>query len=180
MIQRTSSFAVMYVLGAQSGNRVPPYLSRFTPAFRRGVTIGSSLFPFSGLGELGFCARRSGDYGSWINAGDRFVGLKFMINGKAHYGWARLKVENVPGATAPTCALRVLLSGYAYETVPNMSIRTGQTKGPDEVTLNDVDPQSTVEGPTLGMLARGSQGLVVWRNEGEVVTDGASPTGGAQ
>jgi hypothetical protein len=41
---------------------------------------------------------------------------------------------------------RIILSGYAYETVPNKPLVTGKTKGPDVITL----------GPgTLGRLARG-------------------------
>jgi len=42
--------------------------------------------------------------------------------------------------------LKALLTGYAYETIPNKAIITGKTKGPDMIT---VQPGS------LGALAAG-------------------------
>jgi hypothetical protein len=45
--------------------------------------------------------------------------------------------------------VRALLTGYAYETIPNKPIITGKTKGPDAITLA---PGS------LGALAAGAVG----------------------
>ncbi len=88
------------------------------------------------------------DLGPWVGKGkgvrNRYLGLKFVIHGKVHYGWARLSVtlghhrqyDDVSGT----------LTGYAYETIPNKAIITGKTKGEDMIT---VQPE------TLGGLARG-------------------------
>jgi hypothetical protein len=88
------------------------------------------------------------DVGPWAVKGkgvrNRYLGLKFVIHGKVHYGWARLSVtlghhrqyDDVSGT----------LTGYAYETIPNKPIIAGQTTGPDEIA---------VQLETLGELARG-------------------------
>jgi len=88
------------------------------------------------------------DVGPWVDKDkgvrNRYLGLKFVIHGKVHYGWARLSVtlghhrqyDDVSGT----------LTGYAYETVPNKPIIAGQITGPDVIT---VQPE------TLGKLARG-------------------------
>jgi hypothetical protein len=66
-------------------------------------------------------------FGQWGNGGkglkDRYQGIKFAINGKFHYGWARISVS-VSGHQATS-----VLSGYAYETIPNKAIKAGETKG---------------------------------------------------
>ena len=88
------------------------------------------------------------DVGPWVGKGkgvrNRYLGLKFVIHGKVHYGWARFTVtlghhrqyDDVTGT----------LTGYAYETIPNKPIIAGQITGPDVIT---VQPE------TLGRLARG-------------------------
>ena len=88
------------------------------------------------------------DVGPWVGKGkgvrNRYLGLKFVIHGKVHYGWARLSVtlghhrqyDDVSGT----------LTGYAYETIPNKGIITGKTKGQDTIM---------VQPDMLGGLARG-------------------------
>jgi hypothetical protein len=88
------------------------------------------------------------DLGPWAGKGngvtDRYLGLKFVVGGEVHYGWARLSVtlghhrqfDDVSGT----------LTGYAYETVPGKPIIAGQITGPDVIT---VQPE------TLGGLALG-------------------------
>lgn len=79
--------------------------------------------------------------GPWENAGkgvkSRYLGLKFQIKGKTHYGWARLNFPKPSGA---------IMTGYAYETIPNKAILTGKTKGPNAIT---------VRSDSLGSLALG-------------------------
>jgi hypothetical protein len=68
-------------------------------------------------------------YGQWANGGkgvkNRYLGLKFTINGKVHFSWARLTVSTAGNQITTT------LTGYAYETVPNKPILAGKTKAPD-------------------------------------------------
>jgi len=80
--------------------------------------------------------------GNWLDVRNRYLGLAFVIKGKIHYGWARLNAS-----IGRSYGIRGLLTGYAYETVPNKAIITGKTEGPDVVT---VPPGS------LGRLAQGS------------------------
>jgi hypothetical protein len=87
--------------------------------------------------------------GDWANRGkgaqSRFLGFRFNINGDTHYRWARVNLvisDSYPGLTAT-------LTGYAYETIPGKAIVTGETNGPDVITL---------EPGSLGVLAAGSAG----------------------
>jgi hypothetical protein len=85
---------------------------------------------------------------SWGGGANRYLGLKFWINGKVHYGWARLSVKcQRTGSTA-------LLTGYAYETIANKPIIAGKTKGAGVVT---------VEPASLGHLAHGAAAIPAWR-----------------
>ena len=86
------------------------------------------------------------------NVSNRYLGLKFTINGKTHYGWARLNVSFQINQGRGT--LKATLTGYAYETIPNKAIVAGRTKGPDVVTL---------EPASLGHLARGASAIPAWR-----------------
>ncbi|MGA9643325.1 MAG: hypothetical protein WBQ72_18145 [Terriglobales bacterium] len=139
--------------------------SSFATALRAGAPIGSdakftssSRVPMvQGFHEYTNPPYKWGCYGPWKNKANRYLGLKFMISGEVHYGWARL---------TETCKKRentALLSGYAYETIPNQSITAGRKKGKleDESTgSGEFTPQS-VPAPTpatLGALAKGAAG----------------------
>jgi hypothetical protein len=88
----------------------------------------------------------SGTNGPWVDVSDRYLGLKFKIDGKYHYGWARLNVTVVKGAFRITPTL----TGYAYETVPGKPIVAGDTGGPD---ADIMDPDTTPG--SLAGLAKG-------------------------
>jgi hypothetical protein len=83
--------------------------------------------------------------GSWVNVTNRYLGFKFMVNGEAHYGWARLSIQGSKG----------LLTGYAYETEPNKSIVAGKTDGPVKAKRQSTE-RGTIYPATLGELARGA------------------------
>jgi hypothetical protein len=93
-------------------------------------------------------------YDAWANGGkglsNRYVGLRFLIKGKVHYGWARVSVSKF--------RFGALLTGYAYETVANKPIIAGKTKGPDVIT---------VQGADLGHLAAGAAAIPAWRAKAE-------------
>jgi hypothetical protein len=100
-------------------------------------------------------------YGPWAAATKRYLGLKFVIQGQIHFGWARLNVKAQAGGVV------AVLTGYAYETIPNKPIITGKTKGPDDSNIET--PNASLTAPaselTLGMLALGSTALSIWRRE---------------
>jgi len=95
--------------------------------------------------------------GPFANTTNRYLGLRLVINGQTHYGWARLNVDlRASGKTVVT--------GYAYETAPNKTIREGQTH---ETTASNALPalNSAPRKANLGMLARGADGLSLWRRD---------------
>ncbi len=116
-------------------------------ALKPGVRLGPGGHYASHISmALAYSVRgRSGFQGPWANGGkgvkDRYLGLKFAINGKTHYGWARLNVK--VGRLDNEVYIKATLTGYAYETIPNKSIIAGRTHG----------------GASLGALAAGSTAL---------------------
>ena len=90
----------------------------------------------------------------WADSGksvdNRYLGVKFTIKGRFHYGWARFNVR-IYSNPAPTA--KAVLTGYAYETIPNKPIIAGKTHGSDAI----------VEPGTLGHLARGASAIPGWR-----------------
>jgi len=120
-------------------------------ALKAGVRVGKTqYFPNQTREIMGFAnGRYSGTtYGPWIDATNRYLGLKFEIKGKTHYGWARLNVW------IRSCRASATLTGYAYETVANKPIVTGKTKGPDD-SAEQANPDAAVPSGTLGSLALG-------------------------
>jgi hypothetical protein len=158
-----------------NGNTVVHNAS-YASALRAGVRVGGGktgppkLFGSYSMALRGWSCRSKNSCttwfeGQWANGGkgvkNRYLGFKFMIKGKTHYGWARITVE-------PKSAHGVL-TGYAYETIANKAIITGKTKGPDEMGRVEQLPAainaSIPEPPSLGLLARGAEALFIWRRE---------------
>jgi hypothetical protein len=120
----------------------------FAYALPRGARIGSKV-PFSGQFMTG---SGSGGLGQWYDVTNRYLGLRVAINGKFHYGWARLTVE----VAVHAFRISATLTGYAYETIPNRPIIAGKTHGLDVITVHDA---------TLGHLARGASAIPSWREK---------------
>src|SRR5579862_158636 len=97
---------------------------------------------FNGVGS------QYSDQGPWAGKGagvrNRYLGLKFVVDGEVHYGWARLSVTL--GHHRQSDDVSGTLTGYAYETDPEKPIIAGRITGPDVIT---VQPE------TLGGLALG-------------------------
>jgi hypothetical protein len=99
--------------------------------------------------------------GVWMGVVDHYLGLKFMIHGQVHYGWARMTVTKHIG--------HVVLTGYAYETVSNKPLKAGQTsEAAADEGMNPAVFSRPGWGPSLGMLAYGSRAMDVWRRKEEV------------
>lgn len=108
------------------------------------------------LGEAGLMAQTSASglpsifscTGPWANVANRYLGLKFVINGETHFGWARLNVS------CSNYQVTATLTGYAYESIANRPILTGKERGTDEPD----DPTSAGDSSTtLGRLAQGAK-----------------------
>jgi hypothetical protein len=103
----------------------------------------------------------------WRNATDKYLGIQFSINGQAHYGWARLTIKT--SLLGRLVHIRVILTGYAFETQPNTAILAGDEGPKAKPTATDAH---SVHAPSLAVLSLGSVGLDVWRRE-------KRPAGGA-
>jgi hypothetical protein len=106
-------------------------------------------------------------FGRWFHVKQAYLGLKFVIKGKTHFGWARVKL-NVKGQITAT------LTGYAYETIPNKPIVTGETRSTDGTSKDEQPNPAALAAPIakpdrLGLLALGSSGLSIWRRKESVV-----------
>jgi hypothetical protein len=98
------------------------------------------------MAYLGYGALSSG--GPWKEAKHRYLGLAFAIDGKEHFGWARLSLSKfLFNNTAE-------IEGYAYETIPGKPIIAG-----DEGSQSKASAQPA----TLGALAAGAPALNSWR-----------------
>lgn len=118
----------------------------YAAALNQGDTIPGKRMAIDGVTiERANQAGNSFTYrGFWHNVKNHFLGFKFRINGQTHYGWARLSVRTA-GAS-----VTAHISGYAYETVANQSIRAGQRTGTGDVSTSE-------DRGSLGALARGAQ-----------------------
>ena len=144
---RTSSskwFTTLRVKPLKSANEISGKartgLGSFAYALAKGDKIGpqAEFHPDYPLGGTMAASDIDGyRFGYWRNA-TAYLGLKFVIHGKVHFGWARVKVTQLrPGYNAT-------LTGYAYETIPNKPIVTGATK------------ESAEPAESLGELAAGA------------------------
>ena len=156
-----SANALLAGKGIQKGER-----------FKDKVAVG-----MGGVNWETFTTGRTEWGGPWVNGGkgvkNRYLGVKFQINGHSHFAWARLTVT-----TTPPHDFKATLTGYAYETIPGKAIIAGQTKGSDDDAENSLGqpnpaPQTmpTPEPATLGALAMGAPGLSIWRRK-ETSLDG--------
>jgi hypothetical protein len=138
-------------------------------ALHRGKIVGPKDRFQSGkrLMAGAFCETQisqSNVFGPFANTTQRYLGLKFKLNGEVHYGWARFA-----GVKAAACnggpAVSATLTGYAYETAPNKPIVAGDT-GPAVSSSEQADTMISDPAPrraTLGLLALGAIGLSIWK-----------------
>lgn len=153
------------VIPAQAGNEVWAVSSnkdQCAAAVRAGLSIDPAR-PFKPkalfmLDAAGSYTRGRSSHCPWHGAHPPFLGLKFLVNGEIHYGWARV-------ATAVRSAT---LTGYAYETTPNKPIMAGATKEDD--SGGDASNAGGMWAPTasLGILASGTYQRDAWKREDEL------------
>jgi len=156
----SGSFASLAIHPLQAGNAVALANANCNPsvgvgAFRAGVLIGKGQsFANNVYCMAQYIGADGGSLGPWAGGvAHRYVGARFTIKGKEHFGWIRLSVSKAPFVAHMT--------GYAYETVPNKPIIAGKTEGFDEVSA--LPATSEQQPATLGLLALGSSGLSIWR-----------------
>jgi hypothetical protein len=108
---------------------------------------GSTLACFGGT--IGYSNR---PHGKFRRAGDGYIGFKFDRGAGKQYGWARIRTSGSPQN-------RFILHDYAWAD-PGEKIQVGQKQS--------VDSASTLpKRGSLGLLALGGTGLIVWRQRRE-------------
>jgi hypothetical protein len=166
------AFTMFAYPNSQLGDAVEVNAKGATKALHFGASIGSAdRFVAADRIMGGWEAVRHGSntwvsawVGPWANAGNgvkhRYVGVKFLINNEFHYGWARINFV-VSGKST----FYGVLTGYAYETIPNQGLKAGQTVGTSEATRIEAPAviRPTIKRPTLGQLAAGALAISEWR-----------------
>jgi hypothetical protein len=157
-----SGMSFRYLAAAASRhNRALVGQGSYASALKAGVSIGPAQQFVVGRELMAAWSFNGNRYaGQWMNEGkgvkNRYLGIRFSINGKVHYGWARLTVT-------ATKNFEATLTGYAYETIPNKPIIAGKMIGGLVPTSPATLSAPTPEPATLGLLAQGAAGLVAWR-----------------
>jgi hypothetical protein len=145
-----------HFMNGYSAAQVLPWGKRIGPM---GSFNAQNVFLEGANYHFGSCVSYGGD---WVNKKGFYLGVQFSTGSEIHYGWVRLSIS-APCKTGGND----LLTGYAYETIPNKPIIAGKTSGPvTHVQYNELSPARS-QRPTLGMLALGTDGLSVWRREEE-------------
>ena len=146
VIGASGRYASPLMLGANVGSSANFAASSTFVVMEKGVRVG---YPNEKL------------YGPWGgNAKNRFLGVRFRIDGELHYGWVRITAFTQPAGT-----WGATITGYAYETTPNEKITVGIARNgaSDSQALNAPE---AMNGPSLGMLAQGAEALALWRGQG--------------
>jgi hypothetical protein len=138
-----SCVQVLYLKPAAGNSEVGSIKSNFhfAAAMKQGSAIGPKAHFLAGSAVMREAFSTQPSAGPWDDVKNRYLGFKFQIKGKIHYGWARL---NVTGSGLGTIV--ATMTGYAYETIAGKAIVAGKTDGTED---------SGDQLGTLGVLARG-------------------------
>jgi hypothetical protein len=172
------SWGSIFVEGSQFGNEViatSPSQPAFAQALNSGAEVSSKGVFGTFRNNLLSCGNNPINSfrfrsGPWIEVKNKFVGLKFKIQGATHFGWARFTTEQRKNY----CENYAVLTGYAYETVANKPIITGKPSRSADAelplgTLPSVNHSRMPATATLGLLSLGAPGLTIWRRKDELV-----------
>lgn len=107
-------------LGSQSGNFFYPFTLNMNDPIGPTQTIWNGSANGSLL-TMAWVYSAGGSYGNWLNATDKYLGLRFFVGTNVHYGWVRLDV------VATTSSISLVYKDYAYNTVADQAILAGQT-----------------------------------------------------
>jgi hypothetical protein len=93
------------------------------------LTEGDAIGPGPGFDQLSLLAQELCESGgcAWFGPFPQanapgYLGIEFLIDGAAHYGWIRLQVARVNGVA--------VIFDYAYQAQPGVAINAGQIPAP--------------------------------------------------
>lgn len=132
---------------------VTSYKRHWALALTKGAEIGpGAKFLRYGLVELSNVGIFSEGY--FKNVSNRFLGVRFLINGAPHYGWIGFRQVTLVDDHGDITAT---LAGWAYEAESNTPIRAGDKGAEESAALRSVEPTS------LELLAAGNVAMADWR-----------------
>jgi len=154
----SSGVQQVYSFAGASGRASNRVISSVNEQYEAALPLGEPIGPaqrFQGSARLmAYCEDFSGHTfkaGPWVNVQNRYLGLKFQIDGETHYGWARMSVG---------CA-EITLTGYAFETVADQPIAAGVLPFANDGDLQSVP--SSGKPASLAVLAAGASARPLWR-----------------
>jgi hypothetical protein len=161
-----SGFGHLSIKPAFSRNLIvsTPELCGFTAPSAAALPVGALIEPGLPFQSVARCMAYDGGgtyfNGPWLYVKGRYLGFAFVIDGKEHFGWARLNM-NYWGYDQVAEVL-----GFAYETIPNKPILAGDTGDAADAFAEPVPEPATESAPaTLGALAAGAPALASWKKE---------------
>lgn len=172
-------YGTLWVSPWQTGNAVAAVFAEKFIGDAKALPSGRLIGPRTKWGSQNILVMESGFisshnlpggrcFGPWKNKQNRYLGLKFLISGEVHYGWAELSVYCF---SYHSHGIGGELTGYAYETIPNKAIKAGQEQETEDSA--EQSDTSLLSQPTLGHLAQGARALRLWRqNQQETAEEG--------
>jgi len=127
-------------------------------ALNSGDMIDNTLNWIAATNTMAYNANSANPYNeNWNGVTDKYLGLKFVVAGNTHYGWARMDVL----AVADTWTLK----DYAFNASPNTGLTAGQMTGVSTMAMESLvhfinQPNNTVKVVVNGGLTEGAITLV--------------------
>jgi hypothetical protein len=127
-------------------------------ALNNGDMIDNTLNWIAATNTMAYNANSANPYNeNWNGVTDKYLGLKFVVAGNTHFGWARLDVL----AIGDTWTLK----DYAFNASPNTGLTAGQMTGVSTLAMESLvhfvnQPNNTVKVVVNGGLTEGAITLV--------------------
>jgi hypothetical protein len=107
-------------LGSGAGNFFYPFALNVNDPINDVQTVWNGTANGSLL-TMAWVYTAGGSYGNWLNASDKYLGVRFFVGTDVHYGWIRFTI------TANAQGVTVVYKDYAYNTTPDQGLLAGQT-----------------------------------------------------
>ena len=127
-------------------------------ALNNGDMIDNTLNWIAATNTMAYNVNSANPYNeNWNGVTDKYLGLKFVVAGNTHYGWARLDVLAIADIWT--------LKDYAFNASPNTGLTAGQMTGVSTMAMESLvhfvnQPNNTVKVVVNGGLTEGAITLV--------------------
>jgi hypothetical protein len=127
-------------------------------ALNNGDMIDNTLNWIAATNTMAYNVNSANPYNeNWNGVTDKYLGLKFVVAGNTHFGWARLDVLAIGDIWT--------LKDYAFNASPNTGLTAGQMTGVSTMAMESLvhfvnQPNNTVKVVVNGGLTEGAITLV--------------------